>query len=46
MLEVDDASLVKENAARKDQMDSMIEESKREEEVSEKLTTEKAHCRS
>ena len=34
MLEVDEGSLAKENANRKSQIDSMIEESKREEEVS------------
>ena len=28
MMEIDDASLAKENMARKEQMDSMIEESK------------------
>ena len=31
MLEIDDASLAKENKNRKDQIDSMIEESKQEE---------------
>ena len=35
MLEVDEASLAKENANRKDQIDSMVEESKREELVSQ-----------
>ena len=34
MLEIDDASLAKENKNRKDQIDSMIEESKQEELVS------------
>ena len=34
MLEVDEASLAKENAFRKGQIDSMVEESKIEEEVS------------
>ena len=37
MLEIDEASLAKESKARKSQMDSMIEEEKREELVSEDL---------
>ena len=33
MLEIDDSMVAKENAARKDQLDSMLEEEKRENEV-------------
>lgn len=44
MLEVDDASLAKENKGRKDQIDSMVEESKREEDVSIKNKTEHCQC--
>ena len=37
MLEIDEASLAKESKARKSQIDSMVEEEKREELVSEDL---------
>ena len=33
MLEIDDSALAKENANRKDQLDSMLEEDKRQDEV-------------
>ena len=38
MLEIDEASLAKESKARKSQIDSMVEEEKREELVSEDLS--------